>query len=287
MIRMLGLRTARKITCQLRRLRGTYPLVDAIRRKFCGSGTITINDFDGSISMEVDLAEHMGSRIFWFGYYSRDVLFAMDRLLKPGMTFLDVGANIGEVTLFAAKRVGPSGTVVAFEPVHCIASCCRTNVHLNDYEWVRVVELGVSDKSGFSPIYNQTEPAEDGFIHNGLSTLYSSEWRSARAGKIELITIDEFVAASRLTRIDGIKIDIEGGELAALRGAKKTLDRFRPWLILEIVEENCRWAGYSPGDIIDFLKTLRYEVRRVGRKGRLETLATFGHHQDVICVPLD
>ena len=82
-----------------------------------GVGPLTINDFDGDLTMRVDLSEHMGGKIFWFGYYDRDELMAINQILRPGMFVVDVGANIGEVTLFCAKRdVGGEGKVFSFEP---------------------------------------------------------------------------------------------------------------------------------------------------------------------------
>src|SRR5579863_2846250 len=130
---MSRLLAARKVTVLLRRLPGTYPLIDAIRRRSYAAGAVAVSDFDGDLRMELDLGEHMASQVFWFGYYSRDLLQALDRLLKPGDVFLDVGANIGEVSLFAAKRVGRAGRVTAFEPIPDLARKLRSHARVNGF----------------------------------------------------------------------------------------------------------------------------------------------------------
>ena len=269
---MPGLMLARKLSVQLRRLPGTYPLLNAVRKRSYRVGPVLISDFDGSMRMRLDLREHMASQIFWFGYYSRDVLRVIGSLLGPGDTMFDVGANIGEVTLFAAKRVGEAGRVLAFEPIHPLASRLRANLNLNRIGQVEVVEMAVADRAGQQPLYVQADAFKDGSRHDGLGTLYASAARAELADTVEVTTIDEFVRANGIARIDGIKLDIEGAELPALRGAIETLKRFRPWLILEIDRQTSAAAGYRAEELIALLTGLDYEGFLIGRKGKLRPL---------------
>jgi hypothetical protein len=80
-------------------------------------GTARIHDFDGDLTIDLSLSEHMQRRLFWMGYYNREIVALLDRIVRPRMVFIDVGANIGEITLVAAKRVGTSGRVISFEPL--------------------------------------------------------------------------------------------------------------------------------------------------------------------------
>lgn len=269
---MPGLMFARKLSVQLRRMPGTYPLLNAVRKRSYRAGCVVISDFDGSMRMRLDLSEHMASQIFWFGYYSRDVLRVIGRLLGPGDTMFDVGANIGEVTLFAAKRVGEAGRVLAFEPIHSLASRLRANLNLNRFDQVEVVEMAVADRAGQQPLYVQAADFEDGSRHDGLGTLYASPARAHVADHVEVTTMDEFVRANGIARIDGIKLDIEGAELPALQGAIETLKRFRPWLILEIDRQTSAAAGYRAEELIALLTGLDYEGFLIGRKGKLRPL---------------
>jgi FkbM family methyltransferase len=282
---MTALLLARKVAVVLRQIPGTYPIINALRKRFYDRGVVTVSDFDGSLRMELNLGEHMASQVFWFGYYSRDVLYAIEKLLRLGDAFFDVGANVGEVSLFAARRVGPTGLVMAFEPIAAIAGKLRRNVQLNQLRNIEVFEVGVSDETGEAPIYAASGLFDDGSRHQGLGTLYASKVRAERVGSATLTTLDAFVEAEGVRRVDGIKLDIEGAELAALRGAETTLKRFRPWLVIEIGEETCQTGGYEPGAIFDFLDSFGYETWRIERKGRLEPVgkATLKPWQNVLC----
>jgi FkbM family methyltransferase len=260
----------RKASVALRRLPGTFPLINALRKANYKAGTMIVDDFDGDLKLELDLGEHMASRSFWFGYYERDVIIALRRFLKPGDVFLDVGANIGEMTLYAAKHVGPSGIVYAFEPIPHLAARLAKNVMLNRFKNVHIVRRGVSDASGEAAIYIQKGPYKDGSVHRGLGTLFPTKDRELNAGTVILDTLDNFASRKRIGRIDGIKLDIEGAEFPALKGASEILRSFKPWLIIEIDKDTCAAAGHQPGEIFRFLERFGYRCDTIGRKGRLK-----------------
>ena len=284
---MSAFNLARKVTVRLRRLPGTYPVLNALRKRAYSAGVVTVSDFDGTLRMELDLGEHMASQIFWFGYYSRDVLFAMARMLTPGSVFLDVGANIGEVSLFAAKRVGEAGSVLAFEPVASTAERLRRNLALNDLRNVKVIEMGISDQVREQQLYVSAASFDDGSRHGGLGTLYASGARSSPVGAVKLTTLDALLSAGWIGRVDGIKLDIEGAELPALVGARQVLKSFRPWLVVEIGKETCAAAGYEPREIFDFLAALDYAAHLIGRKGKLHPASSeaMGQWQNVLFIP--
>jgi FkbM family methyltransferase len=280
-----ALLNARKIATRVKRIPGTRPLLELVRKHFYGRGKITVADFDGSLKMRLDLGEHMASQIFWFGFYSRDILCVLDRLLKLRNCFFDVGANIGEVSLFAAKRVGPEGSVVAFEPIAEICEALRHNVALNGFnDTVEIVAAAASNKSGTDAIYTRGGDFNDGSWHSGLGTLYADDVRSHLVGMVPLIALNEL--NSTIVRLDGIKLDIEGAELAALEGARDLLDRFRPWLIVEIGETTCRAAGYEPADILKLLRHHNYRFFDIGRMGKLRALTetSLRRWQNVLCI---
>ena len=271
----------------LRRFPGTHPVANSLRKANYNRGVVDIDDFDGDIRMAVDLGEHMGSQIFWFGYYARDVLFALRNKIRPGMVFLDVGANIGEVSLFAAKRVGPFGRVISFEPVNDLADRFAENVARNGFEQVSLLRSGVADREGEAVIFVQLSKFQDGSQHRGLGTIYQSEIRNESTQTIPLTTIDKVVDDLELQRVDIMKVDIEGAELPALHGAEKTLRRFKPSIAIEVAFDTCRQAGYEPKDILDYLTPFGYRFFRIGRRGKLSSMTAqeLGVWQDVLCVP--
>ena len=278
----------RAVTTRLREVPGMVLLLDRVRRHYGShAGPILVHDFQGSIRIEVRLDEHMGSQIFWYGSYSREVLRVLERLLSPGMVVIDAGANIGEISLFAARQVQPDGRVFSFEPVPDLAARLRRNAALNSFAGIEVVECGLGARAGQAEIFRPEAPFRDGTLHAGLATLYAHAGRAESLGRIQLTTLDAFVQSRGLARVDLVKVDVEGAELPLLRGATSVLQRFSPWLILEIQEETSRAAGYTQQEILTFLEGFGYRFARLGGRGRIEPLSavTLGEFQNVVAIP--
>ncbi|MGH8223107.1 MAG: FkbM family methyltransferase [Woeseiaceae bacterium] len=246
-----------------------------------------MTDFDGDLMARLALDERMQSQIFWFGYCNRDICAVLRRILKKGMTVIDAGANIGEVTLVAAKAVGPEGMVFAFEPVGRIADHLANHVRMNGLSQVSTIRCALADKVDRKPIFKAAERFYDGSIHDGLGTLFSSAQRSVATEEVLLTTLDVFVREANVQRLDLIKLDVEGAELAALQGAAETLERFRPYLIIEVQQDTARAAGYEAADILRLLRPLGYVFDIIGRNGRLHSVdeSTLGRFQNVLCTP--
>ena len=285
---MLNVKFLRKFTTRVRRVPGAIIFLELIRKYFARrTEEITIGDFDGDIKITLELNEHMSSQIFWYGSYSRDILIVLDRILKPGMVVVDIGSNIGEITLFAAKRVGRSGKVFAFEANADISTRLKSNVVQNNFPQVIIVQQGVSDHVGEAPIFISSRHFSDGSRNSGLATLYASEERSQLLNTIPLTTLDAYLKHEAPERIDIVKIDIEGAELPALRGARRVLEQYLPWLIVEVQAETCAAAGYAQGDILSFLAGFGYKFENIGRKGKTQpvTVETLGRYQNILCRP--
>ncbi len=249
---------------------------------------ITIADFDGDLKMTLRLTEHMQSLIFWKGGYNRDLARLLDRILRPGMTVIDAGANVGEITLLAAKRVAPDGVVVAFEPVREIAEALNANLAANGFTHVVVKMMALSDAEGELPIYRANRPIRDGTINDGMGSLFIGDRGREKAGTIPVSTLDRQIAGLGLTKVDLIKMDIEGAELPALRGAEALLRRDRPVLIIEVQEEAARAGGYTTADLFAHLAQLGYGFETIRDDGGTrpldpERLESF---QNVLCVPV-
>jgi len=180
----------------------------------------------------------------------------LDRFLKPGMTFIDVGANDGLYTTFAARHVGPSGVVWAFEPSQREFARLQSNVALNGLQ-ARLFPFAITDQSG------TFELTVAGFGHEGQNTLGQFAYAGVEALEkyaVQTRRLDDLIASEPLARIDAIKIDIEGAELRALQGAKETLRRYRPMVLFEGVEQALQHQGGSVADLIDFWATSGYSI---------------------------
>lgn len=250
---------------------------------------VLVKDFDDDISITLSLSEHMQRRIFWMGYYSENIAHLLNTLLRPGMVVLDIGANIGEITLLSAKRVGTKGNVFAFEPIDSISNQLEHHVKMNNFSQVSIEQYALGNAVDDNrPIFSSCgQEVKD--PHNGLGSLYGCDGE-VPLQQIHMTTLDAWLQ-SRLDiqHIDLIKIDIEGAELACLQGARACLQRFRPKIIVEIQDFSAARAGYKPADIIELLSDFDYAFHLIGSNGVLTPLtsANLGEFQNVLCTPLD
>ena len=142
--------------------------------------------------------------------------------LKPGQVVVDLGANLGVFATRAAKRVGPTGRVIAVEPHPDNFARLKGNATRNGLDQLECVHAAAGDREG------QVEL----FIHErGIN--HSISRGSGKSVTVPLRTVDGLVRERGLTHVDFLKIDIEGVVPAALRGASETLKRFRPLIALE------------------------------------------------------
>lgn len=161
------------------------------------------------------------------GTYESNMFDSIRSRLKPGMTFIDVGANKGDHTFFAGHLVGDNGKVIAIEPVPENMHWLNRSLAENGLNNVELREMALSDQDGHA-IFQIGEVS-------GWGGLISDE-PELEEGRIEVRTaaLDSLVPELGLTRVDATKIDVEGGEIAVVRGAQDTIDRFQPLIWLEL-----------------------------------------------------
>lgn len=171
-------------------------------------------------------------------------------LCRTGDTVIDVGANLGDWTLGAALAVGPGGRVLAFEPVPHVAEALTRTVAINRLRWVTVFAKACSDLVGETALSVERENTTG----SRLGVMANDLERTFEQIKVPSVTVDRVAAAERLSRVDVLKIDVEGFEEAVLRGSVETLAKFKPTLFLETghepaekrtaLAELCRGFGY-------------------------------------------
>jgi FkbM family methyltransferase len=177
------------------------------------------------------------------------------RFLGPGMTVLDVGAHHGFYTLVASTRVGASGTVVAFEPSPRERKRLERHLRLNHCQNVRVVPMALGLGPGRAQLH-LVEGAED-YCNSLRPPVVASRTRPV---PVEVTSLDAFLAKARIARVHLVKLDIEGAELDALKGATKLLGtQPRPLLMVEAYDLRTRPWGYAASEIVRLLDTLSYQ----------------------------
>ncbi|MGB7291873.1 MAG: FkbM family methyltransferase [Thermodesulfobacteriota bacterium] len=195
--------------------------------------------------------------LFVTGYYEPNEFYLLKTMLKPGMVFIDIGANIGLYTLFASKLVENNGIVVAIEPSEREMERLRANVELNKGQVIRLRQTAISNSSQERELLIADEE------HSGQNTFGAFAYAGVQnQGKQVVVTdtLDNLVQTESLGRVDVIKIDVEGHELFVLQGAKKTLANFCPILLVEISDSALVQQGCSSSQVLDFLHQLRYRI---------------------------
>lgn len=230
---------------------------------------LTIVKFTGNLKMKVDIHSYMGGSIYWAGLHHLNEILYLKRRLTPDMTFIDVGANQGEFSVYAASRL-TKGRVLAFEPVSKIRNLLRENQRINNLQNLEIFDFGLSDHEGSLPIYTTADTIHHHGYNEGLSTLYKTDERNVFEEQVSLKVFDDMFY-DKLQRIDFAKIDVEGAELYVLKGMRKSLIKFKPELLIEINEGAFNAAGYSTSDLISFLKDLNYNCYGL-KRGKLTSM---------------
>lgn len=177
----------------------------------------------------------------------------MAEILKPGDGFLDIGANFGFHTLFAAKKIGAKGQIVAIEPIPKNLRILRKNIQLNGIARnTRIEEAAISDSSAPFVAMGATAGGPDvtAAIHlkptEGTLKVPNRAW-------------DSF-SWSREFAPNLVKIDIEGAELSALKSGVEFLKRVHPILLIEVHVNLLPEFGATAEDLTDFLSRLGYKL---------------------------
>ena len=194
----------------------------------------------GRFRMYVDTTDlGLSSHLLTLGYWEMWHTEAMARLVRPGMTAVDIGANLGYFTVLMSELVGPSGRVHAFEPNPALAERLRKSVYVNGFAWTTVHELALSDAAGEAAL---SVPAGD--PKNGQIVPIGPGGPRLR---VETGRLD---ALPGLLDADILKIDVEGAEQAVWRGMAGLLESPRP---LTIVLEFTMGRYEDPAAFVDQL----------------------------------
>ena len=261
------LRAVRRVTRALPRVRGAGVVGNWLARWYNRRPRRRVVADVHGMSMELDPAENVdGQLLFQPHLYDRRELTALGGRLRSGDTFVDVGAHIGLYTLYAASRVGPAGRVVAFEADPVNASLLRANVERNGARTanVAVVEAGVSDREETLRLGLNTAGNRSGnsFLADGTDGV-----------EVRCRPLGELLEDAGVTRVDGMKMDIEGFEYRVLR---RFLDDApdRLWPRMLILEYQPEWNERAGGSSLDLVVGRGY--REVVRAGINRVLARDG-----------
>lgn len=196
----------------------------------------------------------------WSGlrFESSELAFIL-RVLKPGTTFFDVGANAGLFSLAAGKKLyGQSSSIFAFEPCPSTFAILQKNLQLNDLTQVRAMCSAISESTGECELFVNAQFKD---ALNSLQPPSHTDADVVARVRVPTITLDEFVARENIPQVDVMKVDVEGAELLVFRGGSRLLRRPDAPLILY---EGYSWctAGfhYHPVELMWLLESFGYEL---------------------------
>jgi FkbM family methyltransferase len=210
------------------------------------------------VSLAVDTTDaSVGAELLNRGSYEPHLVqFFKDRV-RPGMTVIDVGANIGYHSMLAARLVGGSGKVFCFEPNSENCRLILLGARRNRFDNLRVYPVAASDRMGYSLF--TTHVGSNG----GLLPTTEEALLCPSCAVVPTFRLDDLIQE----RVDVIKIDTEGAEGLVIGGARRLLEAYRPTVISEFSMEMLpRVSGMSGNDYLLFFRKLGYNLYVIDRR---------------------
>ncbi len=232
---------------------GIRKIADAINYRLLVPATLA-----NGMKMQVVWTDSVGSAIRSEGCYEPEVVSVLLSQIKYGDTVIDVGAHVGQYTLFAA---GIGCTVHSFEPEPRTFATLSANVAKNHLANVFLNQCALAESSCLATLFSANAD------NIGATSLLPNEDTSNESTVVRCVPLDEYLIEHGNQKVSLIKIDVEGAELKALRGAQRTLSRDHPKLILEFFASRQTHFGYSCSDVTSFLQGFGYRLRRITSDG--------------------
>ncbi|MBO0827564.1 MAG: FkbM family methyltransferase [Streptosporangiales bacterium] len=190
----------------------------------------------------------------------------LQQVVRSGDVVVDVGAGLGIYTCVLSRLVGPTGVVVSVEPLPGLYAAydawlrLRRGGNVSRYDGA----LGSAAQPAAPvsvPLRRQRPVTGRAFVTTGATGFGSNgEFAGHREYDVPVTTLDQLVNRLDLDRVDFVKADVEGAELAVLRGATTTIGASRPTVLLEIEDRHLRRYGYSSGDVVSWFHAHGYEM---------------------------
>ena len=202
------------------------------------------------------------------GRYEPEVAAWFERVVKPGMTVLDIGGHIGFYTLLAAELVGNTGRVFAFEPEAENFAVLSKNVAAAKYANVQLLQKAVTDKVGEIQLFISSQGNDRHSVYENPRSILAEPHVNVAS-----TSIDRFLEAAGWPRVDVIKMDIEGAEPLAIEGMTELLSRSDRLLILiEFAPELLDAAGTAPDQFLRRLADVGFHITCLREDGTREYL---------------
>jgi FkbM family methyltransferase len=215
-------------------------------------------EVEHGVNLLLDPSDVIGEEILITDTWQPQVWQAISDGLSPGAVLLDVGAHIGYDSLKGSVRVGESGKVISFEPNPATLEQLRANIAASHATNVTIEPIACSDKEEMLTLYDSTSEGNSGASSLSLANADQKTQGTLPSYTVKGRPIDNVVRELGLNRVDAIKVDVEGAEYLVLRGARETLQRFHPKLVMEVSPRQLANMNATVEDLVALLTELGY-----------------------------
>lgn len=250
----------------------------------CGSTNIQTR-FGFNIIVNPVLDKIIERSIYYYGTYEFGTLYVLSKCLRKGDSFMDVGSNIGFISLYASGLVGGNGIVYSFEPFSETFSILKKNIELNRIKNIHIYNEAIGSKRGVAKIYSNLNG------NRGGATMMEIKNSKLSGTDVNVQALDQFVSSNRILKICLLKVDVEGWELKVLKGGNRLLSTTdAPIICIEYSErhpiQNDKLVG-----IYNFLLNInKYKIYKL-KKGKnvisklieVKNYKNLPHHDNLFC----
>jgi FkbM family methyltransferase len=202
------------------------------------------------IKFKLDLNDHVMRNIYLRGVYERNTFRHLCKIVKPQDTFVDVGANIGAYSIGLSPFLN-KGKIISFEPNPRAIQYLEENIRHNKLKNITVNRLGLSDNLEKATLYNTSN-----LTTASLNVIKNSDQKE----ETSLITLDKYCKDNNIDKIDILKIDIEGHEYKAIKGAVEIITKSKSMVLVAEINDCTLHTGHSKQELFEFIVSLGFNA---------------------------
>ena len=208
----------------------------------------------------IDLRDYLVSRrLFLSGSFNRPVEDFLFKNIKNGMTVVDAGANIGAYSIIMSKLVSENGKVIAFEPDKRNINLFKKSVKLNSCQNIKIHEALLSDKSGNKEIF-----LDNNYFGNSTIIRDAIPTKLFEKNIVPSISLDDVIIKENI-KIDFMKVNIEGSELKFIEGAKATIEKYKPKILMEYFHDRLtKLNDFNHDNFLNYFRDIGYDIKPLG-----------------------
>jgi FkbM family methyltransferase len=235
-----------------------------------------------NLKMELDSREYIQAMIYLFGDFEPPTIKFIESYIQKGFVIFDIGANVGYHTLIFSHLVGENGKVFSFEPEPENFATLNNNILINNIKNVITINKAVSDKKAVLDFY-----VSNSFNKGTHSLVYNPIQHSEVSIKIDCLPLNDFIVERSISKIDFIKIDVEGAEHEVIKGMESVIMRFKPAMLVEVNNDAQVTHGLSSKELKEYICNFGYDCYDILDNGDLQISAVDKIHnvENVVFLP--